>query len=91
MNQTWKSMPKVMAKGRKPRIVTSNSSKVFGTSSETTSSVTAKAMTASLRASMRETSPSPRSRKPFCTSASLFINVSRIIVAPCGFGGPQAF
>src|SRR5215213_2917004 len=44
-------------------MVASSSSKVLGTSKETTSSVTAKAKTASEKPSMRETS-SPRQRKP---------------------------
>src|SRR5918998_3536350 len=53
-------------------MVASNSSKVLGTSRETTSSVTAKAKTASENPSMRETS-SPRQRKsssPPCLCAN---------------------
>jgi hypothetical protein len=44
-------------------MVTESSLNVFGTSSETTSSVTAKANTASLSPSMRAISP-PRQRNP---------------------------
>src|SRR4051812_44311672 len=38
----------------------------------------ANAMTPSLKASTRETSPRPRRRKPFCTAASRLERVSRI-------------
>jgi hypothetical protein len=48
---------KLRAKGRNPLSVASRSSKLFGTSSETTRSVRAKAKTASLNLSSRETAP----------------------------------
>ena len=49
-------MAKQMANGKKPRMSVSKSVKVRGTSSETTSKVSEKPKTTSLKASMRETS-----------------------------------
>src|SRR3712207_7333888 len=59
-------------------MATSNSSKVWGTSRETTRSVTAKAKTASEKPSRRETS-SPRQEKPSSSPARLCTNLSRSI------------
>src|SRR4030095_16018527 len=59
--QTSSSMKKQKANGMKPRIVLASSSKLFGTSIETTSSVSAKPNAASLNPSRRETLP-PRQR-----------------------------
>src|SRR5579864_4024740 len=55
-------MAKQMAKAKNPFIATRSSSNVCGTSSETTSRVTAKANTASVKPSSRVISP-PRQRK----------------------------
>src|SRR6266478_4481705 len=52
LNQTMHNSTKLMAKAPKPRIVTVSSENVFGTSSETTNSVTAEAKTASLSPSI---------------------------------------
>src|SRR5215203_3027593 len=60
---TKRSRAKQIANAKKPRMSTRSSSKVLGTSKDTTRSVTAKAKTASVKASMRETS-SPRQRNP---------------------------
>src|SRR5215472_7790305 len=49
-----KSRAKQMAKGTKPRMARISSSKVLGTSSETTNKVRAKPKTTSLKASSRE-------------------------------------
>src|SRR5579863_3222089 len=51
--QTVISSVKQIAKARNPRIMTSSSSNVVGTSSETISNVTANAKTASLKVSIR--------------------------------------
>src|SRR3712207_6381399 len=59
-------------------MATSNSSKVWGTSRETTRSVTAKAKTASEKPWRRETSP-PRQEKPSSSPARLRTNLSRSI------------
>src|SRR5262250_820247 len=69
-----------MANAPKPRIVSLSSVNVFGTSSETTSSVTAKANTASLKPSMREISWL-RQRNDERAPTSLSTNLSRIIPA----------
>ena len=57
------STAKQIANAKNPRMTTSRSEKVLGTSSETTSSVTANAKTASVKPSRRDTSV-PRHRKP---------------------------
>src|ERR1044071_4776136 len=76
-------MAKQMAKAAKPRIASKSSSKVCGTSSETTSKVTAKAKTASLNPSSRVISPA-RQRKfsshPNCFSCA----ASRSILTSVG-------
>src|SRR5829696_1956621 len=69
---TKRSRAKQIAKAKKPRMSTRSSSKVFGTSKDTTRSVTPKAKTASVKASIREIS-SPRQRKsssPPCLRAN---------------------
>src|SRR6185369_15043419 len=70
---------KVMTNAPKPRIVSSSSVDVFGTSSETMSRVTAKPNTASLKPSMRVMSWL-RQRKP-STGSWCAINLSRSIGA----------
>src|SRR5919206_3463008 len=62
-NHTTRSSQKQIAKAKNPCMVASSSSKVLGTSRDTTSSVTAKAKTASEKPSIREMSW-PRQEKP---------------------------
>src|SRR3954451_22525374 len=75
-NHTTSSSQKQIAKAKNPRMVASSSSKVLGTSRDTTSSVTAKAKTASERPSIRETS-SPRQEKPSSSPTRLRANLPR--------------
>src|SRR6266566_3019350 len=70
---------KLMAKAPKPRIVSINSLKVLGTSSETTRSVTAKAKTPSLKPSIREISWL-RQRNFLSSPILLSISFSRIML-----------
>src|SRR5918994_1972822 len=77
-NHTAMSSQKQIAKAKNPRMVASSSSKVLGTSRETTSSVTAKPKTASENPSMRETS-SPRQEKPSSSPTRLRANLPRSI------------
>src|SRR5450432_1819118 len=67
---------KQTAKEGKPRIVVARSSKVLGTSSETTRRVSANPKTASLKDSSRVTSR-PRRRKPSRNSRSCFARAAR--------------
>ena len=64
--------------------------KVFGTSSDTTSSVIANPKTASLNPSSRLTSP-PRHRKAVGLCEAFFINCWRIIAVPRLFHAPAQF
>src|SRR5690606_27115731 len=66
------------AKAAKSSIIRNNSSKLAGTSSETTSSVIPKAKTMSASASMRETSP-PRQRNQGSPPSSILKTCSRIM------------
>src|SRR5581483_1925569 len=69
-HHTWKSKAKQIANAGNPRIVSISSWNVFGTSSETTSSVTAKANTASLKPSTRDTSRRRWIMPPDCIGES---------------------
>src|SRR5436853_4643513 len=83
-----KSSVKLIAKAPKPRIVSINSPNVFGTSSETTSSVTANAKTASLKPSMRDISWL-RQRNFLFSPMPLSISLSRIILSLVSTGSPS--
>jgi len=78
-----------MAKAAKPRMISNNSVKVCGTSSETTSSVMAKPKTASLSASMRVTSPVPRILKLLSRPKPFSISFLRINFIPRQFVGAE--
>jgi hypothetical protein len=76
-NHTTRSSQKQIAKAKNPRIVASSSSKVFGTSRETTSSVTAKPKTASEKPSIRETSLPRQENPPLCAYPSVYWSPTR--------------
>src|SRR5215210_7422936 len=79
-NHTATSSQKQIAKAKNPRMVASNSSKVLGTSRDTTSSVSAKAKTASAKPSIRETSW-PRQEKPSSPPIRLWANLLRSTIS----------
>src|SRR5215210_1230857 len=77
-NHTTTSSQKQIANAKNPCMVASSSSKVLGTSRDTTSSVTAKANTASENPSIRETSL-PRQEKPSSSPTRFRANLPRSI------------
>src|SRR5918995_7408963 len=80
-NHTAMSSQKQIAKAKNPRMVASSSSKVLGTSKDTTSSVRAKAKTASAKPSIRDTSW-PRQENPSSPPIRLCANLVRSTFYP---------